>query len=65
MLPANTKQRRDAASEKAHQSTVTNHFKPIDSTNRIPYSDKAFLSMAIEWLVDADLVSLKFSFSAL
>jgi len=57
MLPADTKQRREATLKKALQSSLTNHFKPVDATRRIPYSDKCFLSVAIEWLVNADLVS--------
>ena len=57
MLPADTKQRREATLKKALQSSLTNHFKPVDATRCIPYSDKGFLSVAIEWLVNADLVS--------
>jgi len=57
MLPADAKQCREATLEKSLQTSVTSHFKPIDAMKRIPYSDKAFLSAAIEWLVDGDLVS--------
>ncbi len=45
-------------SVKTLQSTVTDQFKPEDAaTKPIPYSDKAFVSAAIKWLIDADLVS--------
>ena len=41
------------------QLTVTNHFKPeMEEDRPIIYSDKGFVSIAIEWLIDADLVSL-------
>ena len=57
MLPADMKKCREAASEKALQTTITSHFKPVNATRCIPYSDKIFLATAIEWLVHADLVS--------
>ena len=59
MLPDDTKERRQAAIDKSSQSMVTDHFKPQTDENKpIPYSDKGFMSTAIEWLIDADLVSL-------
>lgn len=58
MLPDDTKERRQAANDKRTQSMVTDHFKPqTDEDKPIPYSDKGFTSTAIEWLIDADLVS--------
>ena len=65
MLPNDSKQRRQAAlkkSVKTLQSTVMDHFKSMESLT--PYSDKAFVSTAIEWLVDADLVSVFLSLSS-
>jgi len=38
------------------------HFKPMESVT--PYSDKAFMSTAIEWLIDADLISVFLSQSS-
>ena len=61
MLPDDAKERKQAANEKSSQSTVTDHFKlEIEADKLIVYSDKAFASAAIEWLVDADLVSPDF-----
>ena len=63
MLPDDTKQRRQAALDKnlkTLQSSVTDHFKPQNESERpIPYSDKAFMCAAIEWLIDGDLVSIR------
>ncbi|KAI9437034.1 hypothetical protein H4582DRAFT_1816282, partial [Lactarius indigo] len=65
MLPDDTKECRQAAlnkSLKTLQSSVTNHFKPQDESERpIPYSDKAFTCATIEWLIDADLPLQVFS----
>ena len=59
MLPGDTKLRRQATIDQISQSTVTDHFKPETEEDRpIVYSDKGFVSIAIEWLIDADLVSL-------
>ncbi|KAI9429899.1 hypothetical protein H4582DRAFT_1825324 [Lactarius indigo] len=58
MLPEDTKRRREAAANKllrSQQSAVTDHFRPEDpSTRRIPYSDSAFQTAAIEWLVQTN-----------
>ena len=59
MLPDDTKQRRLAAlgkRVKAPQSRITDHFKP-EAKKPIAYRDKVFACAAIEWLIDADLVS--------
>lgn len=62
MLPDDAKERRQAAIDKNAQSMVTDHFKPqTDEDKPIIYSDKLFASAAIEWLVDADLVSISFN----
>ncbi|KAH8981829.1 hypothetical protein EDB86DRAFT_2768185, partial [Lactarius hatsudake] len=65
MLPDDTKQRRQAALDKnlkTLQSSVTDHFKPQNESERpIPYSDKAFMCAAIEWLIDGDLPLQVFS----
>ena len=59
MLPDDTKERRQAAINKSSQPMVTDHFKPqMDENKPIPYSDKGFMSTAIEWLINANLVSL-------
>ena len=59
MLPDNAKVRAQADNDKNAQSAVTDHFKPKTEEDRpIVYSDKVFAMAAIEWLVDADLVSL-------
>jgi hypothetical protein len=42
--------------------SVTDHFKPKTEVDKpIMYSDKVFVSAAIEWLIDGDLVSSSFS----
>lgn len=62
MLPDDTKECRQAAINKNAQSVVTDHFKPqTDKDKPIIYSDKLFASAVIEWLVDADLVSVSFN----
>ena len=59
MLPDDAKQRKRAANDKITQSTVTNRFKlETEGDKPIVYSDKVFTSAAVEWLIDADLVSL-------
>jgi hypothetical protein len=59
MLPDDAKEHRQAMIEKNIQSMVTDHFKPETEEDKpIVYSDKGFASVAIEWLIDADLVSL-------
>ena len=59
MLPDDAKQRKRAANDKITQSTVTNRFKlETEGEKPIVYSDKVFTSAAVEWLIDADLVSL-------
>ena len=61
MLPNDTKERRQAVADKNTQSMVTDHFKLETKEDKpIMYSDKVFVSAAIEWLIDADLVSLYF-----
>lgn len=58
MLPDDAKERKQAAINKNTQSMVTDHFKPETEEDKpIVYSDKGFTSVAIEWLIDADLVS--------
>ncbi|KAH9020234.1 hypothetical protein EDB84DRAFT_1441871, partial [Lactarius hengduanensis] len=65
MLPDDTKERRQAVLDKnlkTLQSSVTDHFKPQNESERpIPYSDKAFMCAAIEWLIDGDLPLQVFS----
>jgi hypothetical protein len=59
MLPDDTKEHRQSAIDKNSQSMVTDHFKPKTEEDRpVPYSDKGFTSIAIEWLIDTNLVSL-------
>ena len=59
MLPDDAKERKQAAIDKNTQSMVTDHFKPaMEEDKPIVYSDKAFTSAALEWVIDADLVSL-------
>jgi hypothetical protein len=57
MLPGDTKQRREAATDTSHQTqqtTLANHFPPAEVV--IPYSDRAFEAAAIEWLVQTNQV---------
>ena len=59
MLPDDAKEHKRAANNKITQSTVTDHFKlKTEGDKPIVYSDKVFTSAAVEWLIDADLVSL-------
>ena len=59
MLPGDTKLCRQATIDQITQLTVTDHFKPETEEDRlIVYSNKGFVSIAIEWLIDANLVSL-------
>ena len=59
MLPDDAKAHAQVDNDKNAQSAVTDHFKPETEEDRpIVYSDKVFAMAAIEWLVDADLVSL-------
>lgn len=58
MLPDDAKERKQAAINKNTQSMVTDHFKPETEEDKpIVYSDKGFTSVAIKWLINADLVS--------
>jgi hypothetical protein len=53
MLPDDTKECRQVASDKSIQSMVTDHFKPkTEEAKPIVYSDKGFTSVTIKWLVD-------------
>jgi hypothetical protein len=57
MLPGDTKQRREAATDTSHktqQTTLANHFTVSEGV--IPYSDRAFEAAAIEWLVQTNQV---------
>ena len=59
MLPGDTKLHRQAMIDQITQLTVTDHFKPkMEEDRPIVYSNKGFVSITIEWLIDADLVSL-------
>ena len=59
MLPDDTKAHTQVDLDKNTQSMVTNHFKPETEEDKpIFYADKAFSTAAIEWLIDADFVSL-------
>ena len=61
MLPDNMKEHTQAANNKNSQLTVTDHFKLETKEDKlIVYSDKAFASTAIKWLINTDLVSLDF-----
>jgi hypothetical protein len=58
MLPNDSKERKQETTDENTQLMVTNHFKlETEEDKPIVYSDKAFSAAAIEWLVDADLVS--------
>jgi hypothetical protein len=57
MLPGDTKQRREAATDTSHQTlqtTLANHFPPAEVI--IPYSDRALEGAAIEWLIQTNQV---------
>lgn len=55
MLPDDTRQRRETALENGlQQSALTDHFG--DAEVIVPYSDLAFESVSIEWLVHTNQV---------
>jgi hypothetical protein len=57
MLPGDTKQRREAATDTSHQARQTslaNHFPPSEAV--IPYSNQAFEAVAIGWLIRTNQV---------
>ena len=59
MLPNDAKEHKQVAINKNIQSMVTDQFKPKTEEDKpIVYSDKGFASAAVEWLVDANLVSI-------
>jgi hypothetical protein len=59
MLPEDTKNRKRIATDKARQSSVTEHFGPEDPKTRpIPFSNKAFEAAAFKWLIKTNQVHL-------
>jgi hypothetical protein len=64
MLPEDAKNRKHIATNKARQSSVTEHFGPEDpKTKPIPFSNKAFEAIAFEWLIETNQVCLILSLS--
>lgn len=62
MLPEDSKKRKALALDKSRlsrQSSVTDHFGPEDTDAKpIPYSDSAFKTAAVEWLIETNQVRL-------
>ena len=62
MLPEDSKKRKALALDKnrlSQQSSVTDHFGPEDTNAKpITYSDSAFKTAAIEWLIETNQVHL-------
>jgi hypothetical protein len=57
MLPKDAKKRKVPVPDKSRQSSVTDHFSVEDSDVKlILYSDNAFKSAAIEWLIETNQV---------
>ena len=59
MLPVDAKQRKTDVIDLGRQSSVTEHFGPEDPASKpIPFSDKAFETAVLEWLVETNQVSM-------
>ena len=57
MLPKDLKAFRHAATEKLKQSQVNDHFTVIPEEEKpMPYTDKVFKEVAIQWLIETDQV---------
>ncbi|KAF8259680.1 hypothetical protein EI94DRAFT_1614732, partial [Lactarius quietus] len=55
MLPGDLKQRREAAMDACHktqQTTLANHFPAHKAV--IPYSERAFEAVSLEWLIQTN-----------
>jgi len=57
MLPKDLKACCHAAAEKLKQSQVNDHFTVIPEEEKpMPYTDKVFKEVAIQWLIETDQV---------
>ena len=64
MLPEDAKSCKRVATDKARQSSVTEHFGPKDPTSKpTPYSHKAFEAATFEWLIETNQVRLSHTIS--